>query len=227
MTQNARQAGRLCIQWVKSLKYADGLSLQQARLADVAARRDEIAHLVLVEHTPVITLGRSSRAEHLLLTPAQLAARGVEVHESNRGGDVTFHGPGQLVAYPVMALDRIGRDLHRYLRALEQWLIDLCGRWRLSGERRPGMTGVWIGQRKIAAIGIACRQWIVYHGVALNVCTDLSWFDMIVPCGIREYGVTSLSAELGRTVALAEVLAPAVETFVAQFGMRDWEIDWK
>lgn len=154
--------------------------------------------LLLVEHDPVITLGRGTRAESLPIPPAELERRGTPVFEVERGGDVTYHGPGQLVGYPILDLQRYRPDLHWYLRQLEGALIDGLGAVGIAADRNPGRTGVWTAGRKIASIGIHVKQWITFHGFALNVSTDLSPFDLIVPCGIRGVEMTSVARELGR-----------------------------
>ncbi len=186
----------------------------QGRL--VAARRRGLIGdlLLLLEHPPVYTLGRGGRAEHLLAPVEWLRRQGADVFEVDRGGDITFHGPGQLVGYPILDLTAWGRDLHRYLRNLEETLIRALAAFGVAAGRKAGYTGVWVDDRKIAAIGVKLNSgWITSHGFALNVSTDLSWFDHIVPCGIRDYGVTSLAAELGRPVTRAAVVGPVVEAF--------------
>jgi lipoate-protein ligase B len=199
--------------------YAPTVRLQQELVARVKAVGAEQAYLVLVEHDPpAITLGRGTRGQHVVATGERLASEGVEVHESSRGGDVTYHGPGQIVGYPVIRLDLHGRDVHRYLRDLEETLIRLLARYGVEGRRSEGQTGVWVGQEKIAAIGVAVTRWVTYHGFALNVATNLAHFDLIVPCGIRGKGVTSLSRLLGRPVTVAEVKPPLVECLVEVFG---------
>jgi lipoyl(octanoyl) transferase len=170
--------------------------------------------LLLVEHAPVITLGRSAKERHLNLPRGALVARGIEVHEVERGGDVTFHGPGQLVGYPIVDLRRHKQDLHWYLRQVEETLIRAVGRYGISGERNPSFTGVWCAGRKIASIGVHARDWVTWHGFALNVTTDLSFFDLIVPCGIQQVTMTSMERELPGGVAppsLSE-MATAVTT---------------
>ncbi len=206
------------VRWGRTA-YADALArqteLQAARLAGLAPDT-----LVLTEHEAVFTVGLRTGAEkHLLWDEAQLAAEGVGRHETNRGGDITYHGPGQLVAYPVVSLER-RRDLHAYLRFLEDVLIAVVARQGLTAARRDGLTGIWIGQRKLAAIGVSVRRWVTMHGVALNVAPDLRHFGGIVPCGIAstEGTVTSLAAELGaRCPSLAEV-----ETHFAEEFCRRW-----
>ena len=178
--------------------YADALEIQraaaQARIEGSLA--DDL--LLLVEHPPVITTGRTSKAAHLLLGPDALAARGVELFDVERGGDVTFHGPGQLVGYPIVDLRHHKEDLHWYLRQLEAALIRALAAFDIRGERAEGLTGVWTSGRKIASIGIHARQWVTWHGFALNVTTDLSFFDMLVPCGIADVTMTSVEQELLR-----------------------------
>jgi lipoyl(octanoyl) transferase len=155
--------------------------------------------LLLVEHEPVVTLGRSTHPQSLPLSAAALAEKGIEVYEVERGGDVTFHGPGQLVGYPILDLRAHREDLHWYLRSLETALIAGLGTLGIAAGPNPGLTGVWSRGRKIASIGIHVKQWITYHGFALNVSTDLSYFDLIVPCGIRDVVMTSVAMESGRT----------------------------
>jgi lipoyl(octanoyl) transferase len=157
--------------------------------------------LLLVEHEPVVTLGRGARAGSLPLSPSELARRGVEVHEVERGGDVTYHGPGQLVGYPIFDLRNHREDLHWYLRTLEAALVRALDTLGIPGDVIPGLTGVWTRGRKIASIGIHVKQWVTYHGFALNVNTELSYFDLIVPCGIPDVVMTSVALELGRTDA--------------------------
>ena len=199
--------------------YEPTLRLQERLVRRVKAASDERAYLVLVEHDPaVITLGRSTRGPHVLASADRLRAEGIEVHESGRGGDVTYHGPGQVVGYPVLRLVLHGRDVRRYLRDLEEALIRTLARFGLEGERAEGLTGVWVGGGKVAAIGVAVTRWVTYHGFALNVSTDLERFGLIVPCGIRDRGVTSLERLLGREVPVAEVKGPLVECLVEVFG---------
>ncbi|PSQ81681.1 MAG: lipoyl(octanoyl) transferase [Bacteroidetes bacterium QS_8_68_15] len=181
--------------------------------------------LLLVEHPPVYTLGKSGDEANLLADEEALAQRGATVHRVGRGGDVTFHGPGQLVAYPILDLDRFSRDLHRYLRALEAIVIQTCAAFGVTGERVDGRTGVWVGpdrrgpERKVCAMGVQCSRWVTMHGLALNLNTDLSFFDLIVPCGIADRGVTSLAEETGgsTTVDEAEARRRLLNAFAEQF----------
>lgn len=199
--------------------YADALArqteLQAARLAGGAPDT-----LALTEHEPVFTLGLRTGAEkHLLWDAPTLAREGVAVHGTNRGGDITYHGPGQLVAYPIVSLDG-RRDLHAYLRFLEDVLIATVARHGVVAARREGLTGIWVGARKLAAIGVSVRRWVTMHGIALNVAPELRHFGGIVPCGIAatEGTVTSLAAELGpRCPELARVGEEFAEEFVARW----------
>ncbi len=201
--------------------YAETLALQHEVLAEVQGSEAELARLILVEHDPpVITMGRARGQENIVATPQQLTGAGVEIHQTSRGGDVTYHGPGQLVGYQIVRVDLHGRDVHKYLRDLEEALIRLLGRFGIDGGRREGLTGIWVGDEKIAAIGVAFSRWVSYHGFALNVAPDLSHFGLIVPCGITDKGVTSMAAVLGRDVEVAEIKAPLVECVVDVFGFR-------
>jgi lipoate-protein ligase B len=195
--------------------YARALELQRAvaraRISG-AIPRDV---LLLLEHPPVITLGRSSKAQHLMATPAQLAERGVELFEAERGGDVTFHGPGQLVGYPIVNLRGHKQDLHWYLRQVEAVLMRTLEDIGVSAERSEGRTGVWTGGRKIASIGVHARDWVTWHGFALNVSNDLSYFDLIVPCGLSGVTMTSIERELGSG---APPFSAVAERVAASFG---------
>ena len=209
---------RLIVQDLGQRAYGEVLELQRALCRQRIA--GEIAEdiLLLVEHDPVVTLGRATRAGSLRLPRSELERRGVDVFEVERGGDVTFHGPGQLVGYPVVDLRKHREDLHWYLRRLEEGLITGLGRLGIAAETNPGLTGVWTGGRKIASIGIHVKQWVTFHGFALNVSTDLSYFDLIVPCGIKDVIMTSVSRELGRDdhVALWEEARDAVVAGIAE-----------
>lgn len=193
---------------------------EPARLAQEALVARHLAGeigdtLVFTEHDPVFTVGLRAGAEtHLVWDAARLASEGVEVVKTNRGGDITYHGPGQLVGYPIVSL-AARKDLHAYLRFLEQVLINAVGSLGLVATRRPGLTGIWIGSRKVAALGVAVRRWVTYHGFALNVNAHLPHFAGIVPCGIAatDGTVTSLHTELGHPVDLAEVKALVAQEF--------------
>jgi lipoyl(octanoyl) transferase len=203
--------------------YAEALEVQR----ELRRRRaeGELDHdvLLLTEHPPVVTLGRGTRPTSLPYPTALLQRRGVEVFEVERGGDVTFHGPGQLVGYPIVDLSGHRRDLHWYLRRLEDSLISAVERLGVPAGRNPGLTGVWTAGRKIASIGIHVKQWVTLHGFALNVTTDLSWFDLIVPCGIEQVVMTSLAEELLRDdhpVLEREARQAVTEAFAELFGYQ-------
>jgi lipoate-protein ligase B len=194
------------IDWGRT-DYEDAFTRQKSR---VEARRSQHCGdaLIFTEHAPVYTMGlRKGAAQHLIWNAQQCAEKGIQVHQTNRGGDITYHGPGQLVGYPIISL-RQRKDLHAYLRDLEEVVIRTLATFGLAGARRPGKTGIWIDQqRKICAIGVAVRSWVTYHGFALNVSPDMSHFSGIVPCGITDGSVTSLTRELGHEVDIAEVKA--------------------
>ena len=167
-------------------------------------------YLFWVEHPPVITLGKSGKNEHLLLNDDLLKQKGIEFYKTNRGGDITFHGPGQIVGYPILDLDNFFTDIHKYLRFLEQAVINTLKEYGLETARSEGETGVWLDaktpfSRKICALGVRASRWVTMHGFALNINTDLDYFNYIIPCGIKEKGVTSLAKELGFSVPLSEV----------------------
>ncbi|HZL83957.1 MAG TPA: lipoyl(octanoyl) transferase LipB [Candidatus Krumholzibacteria bacterium] len=199
--------------------YADALEMQAQR---VALRADGgcADRLWLLEHPHVLTLGRNAHETHVLADRARLAALGVEIHECGRGGDVTYHGPGQLVAYPIVDLAPDRCDLHRYVRDLEQVLLRVLAAWGIRGHLVPGRTGVWVERpgappAKIAAIGVRVSRWITSHGIALNVRTDLRYFDLIVPCGLAGSAVTSMAELLPDPPTVAQV----AERFAQEFGV--------
>jgi lipoyl(octanoyl) transferase len=200
----ARPGPAASVRRLGRIEYDEARALQRG-LVDARAAGEIPDTLLLLEHPPVITLGRSGGADHLLGTRAELAGRGVALVESDRGGDITFHGPGQIVGYAIVDLAPRGRDLHRYLRDLESVLIRALAEFDIRAGRTAGLTGVWAGNAKVAAIGIRVSRWIAHHGFALNVDTDLSYFDLIVPCGIADRRVTSMEELLGRPVDRAEV----------------------
>lgn len=187
-------------------------------------------YLLLVEHPPVYTLGKSGHEENVLLTESERDARGIHFFHTNRGGDITYHGPGQIVGYPILDLEKFGTDIGKYLRNLEEVIIRTLAIYGIRGERSKGETGVWItpgipGQaRKIAALGVRCSRWITMHGFAFNVNTDLSYFDGIIPCGIRDKQVSSLRRELGRSMDIEEVKKYLKMQFEAVFqaSLQPW-----
>ncbi len=192
-------SARLVVQDLGRREYAEVLELQRSLCRQRIAGEVEEDILLLVEHDPVVTLGRGARTGSLPLSVSELERRGIEVFEVERGGDVTFHGPGQLVGYPIIDLKRHKQDLHWYLRRLEQGLVSGLATLGIEAGVNPGLTGVWTGGRKLASIGIHVKQWVTFHGFALNVYTDLSYFDLIVPCGIKDVVMTSVGRELARS----------------------------
>jgi lipoyl(octanoyl) transferase len=200
------------------MPYAEALALQRQLVED--RRNGRVGDvLLLVEHPHVLTLGvrGDGGRSHILASPDVLTARGVEVHETGRGGDITYHGPGQIVGYPIIDLKPDRCDVHRYVRDLEEVLIRVAADYGLEGERVAGLTGVWIGGAKVAAIGVRIARWITSHGFALNVTTDLDYFNLIVPCGIADRGVTSLSKLLGRAVDRRDVEERLIQRFSEVF----------
>jgi lipoyl(octanoyl) transferase len=197
--------------------YARGLEIQAALVADRQAGRVE-DHLLLLEHDPVFTLGRNARHENVLFPADALRERGFEVFETGRGGDVTYHGPGQVVGYPILDLAPDRCDVHRYVRELEEVMIRTCDDYGVQAGRVEGLTGCWVGPDKIGAIGVRIARWVTSHGFAFNAATDLSAFDLIVPCGIRGRGVTSLERLLGRPAPLEGVIDRLAGHFATVFG---------
>ena len=186
-------------------------------------------YLLFVEHPPVFTLGKSGKIEHLLLTEQQLTEKKIAFYKSNRGGDITYHGPGQIVGYPILDLDHFFTDIHRYLRTLEEVIIATLSDYGLQATRSDGETGVWLdadtpSARKICAMGVRASRWVTMHGFALNVNTNLAHFDYIVPCGIQGKGVTSLEKEVGRVIPLNEVQEKILHHFL-QFFEAELAID--
>lgn len=201
--------------------YTEALALQRSLVEDRRAGRIGDT-LLLLEHPHVLTLGvrGDGGRSHILATDEALASRGIEVHETGRGGDITYHGPGQLVGYPIVDLNPDRRDVHRYVRDLETVLIRTAADYGIEAGRVEGLTGVWVGDDKLAAIGVRIARWITSHGFALNVSTDLDQFNLIVPCGISDRGVTSLARLLRRPVSMAEVEFRVIEHFVNVFNLN-------
>lgn len=198
--------------------YDESLMLQR-RLATLRADDRLGDVLLLVEHPPVITLGRAGQKAHLRVPEPSLAALGIEFFEVERGGDMTYHGPGQLVGYPILDLAEHGRDLHRYLRQLEEVLIMTISGFGITAGRSLGRTGVWVGEEKIASLGIHVSRWVTRHGFALNINMDLAPFELIVPCGIQGAKATSMTQELARPISVREVMAALIERFEVEFGV--------
>lgn len=226
-TPRTRGSRRLLVASLGRMDYADALELQRNTARDRISEALPDDVLMLVEHPPVVTLGRSSKRTHLIAPPEDLARRGVGLYEVERGGDVTFHGPGQLVGYPIFDLTQHKKDLHWYLRAVEAALIAALGAFDLRAHQREGFTGVWVNEaqpRKIASIGVHARDWVTWHGFALNVATDLSYFDLMVPCGISDVRMTSVVAELGpRAPSLSEVAHEVTRAFASSFNLTPEE----
>lgn len=202
------------------LGYEQALELQRNLARDRISGAIPQDLLLLVEHPPVVTLGRSSKQKHLVASPEFLQSKGVELFEVERGGDVTFHGPGQLVGYPIIDLKRHRQDLHWYLRKIEEALINSLDDYGIPGERNTAYTGVWTRGKKIASIGVHARDWVTWHGFALNVSTDLSYFDLIVPCGIDGVVMTSIARELGSDdISMQDVRDRVTARFAAAFDL--------
>jgi lipoate-protein ligase B len=200
--------------------YEEALELQRHIARDRISGALPQDVLLLVEHPPVVTLGRASKGKHLTSSPEFLRSKGVELFEVERGGDVTFHGPGQLVGYPIVDLKRHRLDLHWYLRKIEEALINMLAEYEIVAERNPSFTGVWTKGRKIASIGVHARDWVTWHGFALNVTTDLSYFDLMVPCGIDGVVMTSIARELGTDdVSMQDVIERVSASFGAAFDL--------
>jgi lipoyl(octanoyl) transferase len=195
----------LVVRKIGRIRYGEALRLQEALVAERQAGAIEDV-LLLLEHEPVFTRGRNARAENMLCSDDDLRARGFDVFEVGRGGDVTYHGPGQMVGYPILDLAPDRRDVHRYVRDLEEVMIRTCGDYGVAARRVPGLTGAWVGDEKIGAIGVRIARWVTSHGLALNVAADLAPFGMIVPCGIRDRAVTSLERLIGRAPDMAEAM---------------------
>lgn len=208
----------LAVRYPGRVEYADALAMQ-AELVERRRRGEVPDTLLLLEHPHVITLGSSAHRDHVLLSEPELAARGIGLFETGRGGDVTYHGPGQLVAYPILDLKPDRKDLHLYLRSLEDVLLGTLSAFAITGRRDDSATGVWVDDAKVAAIGIRVSSgWITSHGFALNTDTDLSFFDTIVPCGLSGRPVTSVSRLLGRTVTPRETAPAVVQALREVFG---------
>lgn len=211
------------IEYGEAWKYQESLLFENAdikkSISNGDLNRDTTHHLLFCEHPPVYTLGKSGKEEHVLVSKEELTRRNIAYYETNRGGDITFHGPGQIVGYPILDLEKYYRDIGKYLRSLEEVIILTLAEYGIKGERSKGETGVWIEPdhkmkaRKICAMGVRCSRWITMHGFALNVNTNLEYFSMIVPCGIADKQVTSLEKELGKKIEMEEVKNVLIEKF--------------
>ena len=212
------------------LEYQQAWDLQEKILQESIAQKAQglipAHHLLFVEHPPVYTLGKSGKREHVLIDEQEMQERKVAFFQTNRGGDITYHGPGQLVGYPIFDLEQFYRDIGRYLRELEEVIILTLQDYDLKGERSSGETGVWLDPdvpgraRKICAMGVRCSRWITMHGFALNISNDLSYFNHIIPCGIPDKSVTSLQKELEVTPTVAEVKEKVLQKFEQVFGVE-------
>ena len=216
---------RLQVRRLGRISYVDGLALQQ-QLVDERRRGEIPDQLLLLEHPPVITLGVKVRNDrsHVIATPRRLAELGVELHETGRGGDVTYHGPGQVVGYPIIDLKPDRCDVHAYVRDLEEVMIRAARTFGIEAGRVAGLTGIWVGAEKLAAIGVRISRWVTSHGFAFNVNTDLSHFNLIVPCGITDRGVTSLQKLLGHPVSMAEVEDALAAAFLDVFSVQPFNV---
>jgi lipoate-protein ligase B len=202
------------------MDYVEALELQRSLARDRISGAIPQDILLLVEHPPVVTLGRATKEKHLVGSPEFLRSKGVEVFEVERGGDVTFHGPGQLVGYPIIDLKRHRQDLHWYLRKIEEALINTLADYDIPGERNTAYTGVWTRGKKIASIGVHARDWVTWHGFALNVTTELSYFELIVPCGIDGVVMTSIARELGlEEISMQDVRDRVTAKFAEAFDL--------
>ena len=218
------------------LEYNAAWALQQELQAKLIRNKRSdapinIPHVcLLVEHPPVFTLGKSGDESNLIASKQELEAAGATFVKIDRGGDITYHGPGQIVGYPILDLDRFYTDIHRYLRDLEEVIIQSCATFGISADRFDGRTGVWItepsgSERKICAMGIRCSRWVTMHGFALNVATEIDHFSMIVPCGIQDRGVTSMEMELLQTIDRSEVESEIAKKFADVFGVSTQMLD--
>lgn len=205
--------------WLGQIPYREAWALQE-HLHQTRLEGGIPDTLLLLEHPPVLTLGRAWKPQHLLLSEEEYRRRGIEICQTDRGGDVTYHAPGQLVGYPIFDLRLHGQDLHRYLRDVEQALLIALEAFGIRAHRREGYTGVWVGDEKVAAIGIKVARWVSLHGFALNVNADLTPFSWFIPCGIQDKGVTSLQKILGKSVPMAKARAAVIHGFEQVFDLN-------
>lgn len=216
-----------------TIEYGEAWQYQESLLKEATSIKSQrvkgettdetVHHLLFCEHPPVYTLGKSGDEAHVLISKEELAKRNIGYYPTNRGGDITFHGPGQVVGYPILDLEKYYTDIGKYLRSLEEVIIRVLALYGLKGDRSPGETGVWLDPdnkmkaRKICAMGVRCSRWVTMHGFALNVNTNLDYFTMIVPCGIPDKQVTSLEKELGHTLEMETVKQQIKEKFAEVF----------
>jgi lipoate-protein ligase B len=214
----------LAVHKLGMIDYKNALELQLSLLEK--RKHGEIGDtILLLEHPPTYTIGRKGNIKNLLIDSANLKKRGIHFERVSRGGDITFHGPGQLVGYPIIDLNNFDRDVHRFLRKLEEAIILTLSEFGINGERIPELTGVWVGEEKIASIGVGVKKWITYHGFALNVNTDLTYFDNIVACGIPKVEITSMERKLGTKngMKMIEVENSVIKAFKKTFNM---DLNW-
>ena len=199
------------------VEYDEAFAFQRRLVEDFIASPDDAGALILLEHPPVITIGRSGDKANILASQPELDRAGIKVRETNRGGDVTYHGPGQVVGYPILPLVHHGKDVHAYMRRLESVLMALLWEYGIKATRRPGLTGVWTEQGKIVSIGVAISRWVSYHGFALNVAPDMGHFRMIHPCGLVGVQMASMESILGRAPDRTEVKRRLIRLFCTEF----------
>jgi len=214
----------LAVHKLGMIDYKNALELQLSLLEK--RKHGEIGDtILLLEHPPTYTIGRKGNIKNILIDSANLKKRGIHFERVSRGGDITFHGPGQLVGYPIIDLNNFNRDVHRFLRKLEEAIILTLSEFGINGERIPELTGVWVGEEKIASIGVGIKKWITYHGFALNVNTDLTYFDNIVACGIPKVEITSMERKLGTKdgMKMIEVENSVIKAFKKTFNM---DLNW-
>jgi len=211
----------LTIYQLDTVGYEEALALQRRLMDEYAQNLVDAGTLILLEHPPVLTIGRSGTTKNILASSAQLERAGVRVIETNRGGDVTYHGPGQIVGYPILPLAFHGKDVHQYLRRLEAFLIAALWEYGIKAERKEGFTGVWTPAGKIASIGVAISHWVSWHGFALNVAPNLEHFKLIHPCGLVGVEITSMEKILGRAPDRREVESRLIAHFRAEFGFEE------
>jgi len=194
-------------------------NLQKTLFNEVTERRDK-NYLIITEHYPVITIGKSGTISNLLVNPDSLISKGIDIIQTDRGGDITFHGPGQIIGYPILNLLKFRQDIYWYLRQLEQVIINTLEIFEIEAKRQDGLTGIWINDRKICAIGVKITRWVTMHGFALNVTTNLDYFKYIIPCGISDKGVTSISEIVGNIIDIKDVTMNLIKNFAKQFNVE-------
>jgi lipoyl(octanoyl) transferase len=201
------------------MEYRKAWELQKSLFNNIVKSHSN-NYLIITEHNPVITIGKTGSRDNLIADPSSLSSTGIDVIEIDRGGDITFHGPGQLVGYPIINLSQFRQDIHWYLRNLEEVIIHTLNDFEINGIRIPGLTGVWVKNNKICAIGVKVTRWVTMHGFALNISTDLDYFKHIIPCGINDKGVTSIFEEIGNKVDMKDVINRLCTNFEKTFEVK-------